>query len=463
MKKVFFLASAIAASMSMMAAVDFHYLPTAGDKTAAGLEFTTSDKVEVPAGEKLAEGENFTVYNAYKTTYKVVGMMTDTAYSHLQLGDVTVDYTIQRIQGQDNPTAGGGNPVIEMSCPNAGACYKIDVKKDGYLYVAVKSTPNKQQFVFEGVSEQAGIVAGSMVGFQYLSMSRNTSGAVFGNPDGAVCVKYVGDKDNYLLAPPAMPCTVVGGNYTVNGIGVLCVKVFAEAETYIVGTAGSKMMACGFGFSETEVEVKAIGSKGIKTLKPDYTGEDNYDDVVLTDASYLMTQDCSEAPIMLKAKIPAETAADDAIWNRTKDGKASVNVTGYVTAEGADPKFIAMSKSGSYYVLQVDGLKEFNVRFLAGTVTALTEEGGYRGAYGDTEEIKNVKADACYQIDGFDATKKDVACTVKTLDCATGEEITAIDQVESLQVSKKVIGADGQLQLIMADGTVYNVLGTMVK
>lgn len=32
MKKVFFLASAVAASMSMMAAVDFHYLPTAGDK-----------------------------------------------------------------------------------------------------------------------------------------------------------------------------------------------------------------------------------------------------------------------------------------------------------------------------------------------------------------------------------------------------------------------------------------------
>lgn len=64
MKKVFFLASAVAASMSMMAAVDFHYLPTAGDKNAAGTEFTSTDKVAVTAGEKLVEGTNFTVYNA---------------------------------------------------------------------------------------------------------------------------------------------------------------------------------------------------------------------------------------------------------------------------------------------------------------------------------------------------------------------------------------------------------------
>ena len=51
MKKIFFLAAAVAASMSMMAAVEFHYLPTAGDKNAAGVEFNTTDKVTVPAGE----------------------------------------------------------------------------------------------------------------------------------------------------------------------------------------------------------------------------------------------------------------------------------------------------------------------------------------------------------------------------------------------------------------------------
>lgn len=465
MKKVFFLASAIAASMSMMAAVDFKYLPTAGDKSAAGTEFTTKDKVEVTAGEKLAEGENFTVYNAYKTTYKVVGMMTDTAYCKLKIGDVTVDFTTSHIQGQDNPTAGGANPVIDMKCPNAGACFKVDVKKDGYLYVAVKSTPNKQQFAFEGVIESAGQIAGSMLGYQYLTMSNNTTGTPVGTPDGALCVEYQGDAEyNYLQAPPAMPNAVYGSNYSTNGIGVLCIKVYADGSPYIVGTAGSKMMACGFGFSEEAVEVTAIGSKGIKALKPEWEYNDNYEDVVLTNKDNIKVVDCSDAPIMLRAKIPAnEAASDSAIWNKTKDGKASVNMTAYVTTEGADPLFIASSKSGNYYVFQVDKLKKFNVRFLAGTVSALTEEGGYKGAYGDTEEIQNVTADACYQIDGFDAANKEQKCIVKTLDCVTGEEITAIDQVEALQVSKKVIGADGQLQLIMADGTVYNAMGTMVK
>ncbi len=469
MKKFFFFASALAASVSMMAAVDFHYLPTAGDKNAAGTEFTSKDKVEVAAGETLVEGTNFTVYNAYKTTYKVVGMMTDTAYSHLQIGDVMVDYTTQRIQGQDNPTAGGANPVIDMKCPNAGACFKVNVKKDGYLYVAVKSTPNKQQFVFEGVEETNGTVAGAMVGFQYLSMSRNT-GEDFGNPNGGICVEYVGNGElNELMAPPAMPCTVLGGNYTINGVGVLIVPVYAEAENYIVGTAGSKMMACGFGFSEEKVEVKAIGSKGIKALKPDYTGEDNYEDVVLTDAKYLAKQDCSDAPIMLRAKIPANEACDSvSIWNTgVSDGKggikASVNMTGYVWADGVEPQFIAMSKSGAYYVLQVDKLKKFNVIFLAGKVTGWDAASGYKGNYSQTVDINNITADACYQITGFDASNKEQKCTVQALDCLTGEELTALEDAKVLQTAKKVITADGQLQLVMADGTVFNVLGAVVE
>ena len=404
-----------------------------------------------------------------KTTYKVVGMMTDTAYSHLQIGDITVDYTTQRIQGQDNPTAGGANPVIDMKCPNAGACFKVNVKKDGYLYVAVKSTPNKQQFVFEGVVESNGVVAGTMVGFQYLSMSRNT-GAAFGNPNGGVCVEYVGTGDfNELMAPPAMPCNVLGGNYTTNGIGVLCVPVYKDAENYIVGTAGSKMMACGFGFSEEKVAITAIGSKNIKAQKPDYTGEDNYEDVLLTDAKYLVKQDCSEKPIMLRAKIPANEKCDSiSIWNTgVSDGKggikASINMTGYVWADGVDPQFIAMSKSGSYYVLQVDKMKKFNVIFLTGKVTGWDAATGYKGNYGQTVNIEGITADACYQITGFDATNKEQKCTIQALDCLTGEELTALENTTATKVARKVITADGQLQLIMADGTVFNVLGTTIK
>ena len=471
MKKIFFLASAVAASMSMMAAVEFHYLPTAGDKNAAGVEFNTKDKVTVPAGENFITGEAFEVYNAYETTYKVVGMMTDTAYSHLQIGDVTVDYTVQRIQGQDNPTAGAGNPVIDMKAPNKGACFKVKVKKDGYLYVAVKSTPNKQQFAFEGVVESNGTVAGTMVGFQYLTMSHNTGATEFGNPNGGICVEYKGSGEyNELLAPPAMPCTVLGGNYTINGVGVLCLPVHKDAETYIIGTAGSKMMACGFGFSEEKVEVKALGSKN-------YTDKDgnaqNFEDVVLTDQNILVVSDCSKAPIMLRAKIPAETLDTLAVWNTAvtngtnADGsvklKASVNMTGYVWADGVDPKFIAMSKSGDYYVLQVDNLTKFNCIFLAGKVTGWKEEEGYKGNYGQTEDIMGIEANACYQITNFDANNKDQKCKVVALDCLTGEELKEGFENIEMEGAKavKFIGNDGKLY-IRCNNVIYNALGTII-
>lgn len=244
-----------------------------------------------------------------KTTYKVVGMMTDTAYSHLQIGDITVDYTTQRIQGQDNPTAGGANPVIDMKCPNVGACFKVNVKKDGYLYVAVKSTPNKQQFVFEGVVESNGVVAGTMVGFQYLSMSRNT-GAAFGNPNGGVCVEYVGTGDfNELMAPPAMPCNAL----SVFGL--------------------TRFLVC---FVKIRIRLTRLSDR-------------------LTN--------------LLRRLSPV----------------------------------------------------------------------------------------------GFDATNKEQKCTVQALDCLTGEELTALENTTATKVARKVITADGQLQLIMADGTVFNVLGTTIK
>ena len=134
-----------------------------------------------------------------------------------------------------------------------------------------------------------------------------------------------------------------------------------------------------------------------------------------------------------------------------------------VWADGVEPQFIAMSKSGNYYVLQVDKLKKFNVSFLAGKVSGWDEKAGYKGKYGQTVDIKDITANACYQITGFDAAKKDQLCTVQALDCLTGDELTALEDAKVLQTAKKVITADGQLQLIMADGTVFNVLGATIK
>lgn len=451
MKKFFFLAATLVASMSMMAAVDVAYLPTAGDKNAEGTEFDKSNKVAVAAGEKLCEGTNFTVYNAYATTYKAVGMVTDTAYSHLKIGDVVIDYNTVRIQGQDNPTAGGGNPVIDMKCPNAGACFKVNVKADGYLYVAVKTTPNKQQFVFEGVTESNGVVAGTMVGFQYLTMANKG----YNEHEGYMCVEYKGAGEyNELMAPPAMPATVAGaGSYSTNGIGVLVVPVYKDAENYIVGTAGSKMMACAFAFSTEKVEVVAQGSKGV--VKNDATTD--YEDVVLTDPKYLVTQNCTEAPIFIRAKIPTNEAADTlAIWNKVNasDGKAAVNVAAWVWNDAVAGKWIQGSKSGSYFVIQVDGMNPVNCVLTSG-------KGEWTQNNAQTVDIIGITDNVCYQITGFDAANAGQKCTVQALDCVTGEELSALEEVETENATIKFI-ENGQLYL-RHNGVVYTVTGTAIK
>lgn len=464
MKKIFSFVAAVAASMSMMAAVDFQYLPTAGDR------FNTSDKVAVAADEVLAQGTNFTVKNAYATTYKAVGVLTDTAYAALQIGDVTVSYLDSRIQGQDNPTAGGANPVIEMKTPNAGACYKLDVTRDGYIYVAVKTTPNKQQFVFESVAEVNGVVGGSMVGYQYLMQANKAN--------GTMCVEFTGDADNYLLAPPAMPYTYFTSSaFSTNGVGVLAFRVYAEASPYIFGTAGSKMMAVGVGFSETPVEVKAIGSKGIKALKPEWTGEDNYDDVVLTDktASTYKTVNLSERPIFVKVALPANEvkskyAAEDTtnIWAKVIVDKAATettpatyklnaNIYAWVWGkdkEGADVdgKWLQAAKSGNYYVLQLDGYSEVGI--------VLNADGNWDGGNRhQTVDIAGVTSDICVRVGDVPADNQ--KCEVVMLDCLTGEPTTAVENVEAA-MGEKFIGRDGQLY-IRSNGHVYNVLGAVVE
>ena len=459
MKKIFFLAAAMAASMSLMAQVEFHYLPTVGDKNAAGTEFNKSDKVEVAADELFIAGENFEVYNAYKTTYKAVGMVTDTAYSHLKIGDVVVDYNKERIQGQDNPTAGGANPVVDMACPTQGACYKVKVKKDGYLYVAVKSTPNKQQFAFEGVAEANGVIAGTYVGFKYLTMSVNPKeNDPIGNPDGAIMVEYKGEPTyNQLLSSAPMPYAVVrDGSYSTSGIGVLTLPVYADAETYIVGTAGSKMMACGFAFSENPVEVVALGSE---VVMEDATTK-KYDDVVLTNEANITVFDCSKDPIMLKVSIPEEEKSEEAIWNKVDSvGKAAVNMSAWVWADGVNGSFRTMVKSGNNFVLQIDDLTQFNVLFVSGKVDSWD---GIK-PHAQTEDVNNVTADGCYKITNFDPANAEQKCKAVAVDCLTGDELTGIADVVADGEAKAVkVIENGQL-IIIKVGVKYNVLGTVVE
>lgn len=260
---------------------EFYYLPMEGDYCSNGM-FSSSSAIAVPANEQFINGTAFDVYNAFETTYRTVGMLA----SGIDFGAVVIDSDFDKgmaaeyepgsyhIQGQVNPkTSKNENLFTAMEAPVSGSCYKVVLHKSGYLYAAVKSTPNKTPFIYN-------TAGGYYVGCKFLSKSINTTGSSFGNPDGVICVEYKGDDaNNRLLTPPSKPCEVVGGTYDVMGIGVVC--AYLPAGTYLVGSDGSKMMAVGFGFSEDEEDVYA-----------QVVVNDQVTTVQLNDPSILYTQEC---------------------------------------------------------------------------------------------------------------------------------------------------------------------------
>ena len=470
MKKLFILAATVMASVSMSAAVTFTYLP--GE--AAG--FTESDSL-VAEKTVFIDNDCMTVKNAYESKYKLVGMMTDTAYAALRIGDVTVDYTRKSIQGTTNPTAGGGNPVLDMKAPNAGSCFYVEPKKDGYIYVAVKTTLNKQQFVFQGVVEQNGQVAGYQVGYDYLTMANPAKFIAdnVGKPvPGAISVRVVGQGEiNKLLAPSGMINAIAGTNLSVNGVGAMVFKV-RKGVNYLVGTAGSKMMACGFGFSEEMVEVEALGSKNIDhtTEAGAKVTEDNYDNVILSKEENFFTQTYDEQPILVRVALPTNEPANDTtnIWSKYKVDKRdangnptayklNANIYAWVWGTKKDDtkeegKWLQAAKSGNYYVLQIDGMKEVNL--------VLNADGAWGDANHQTDDIKGITGDICVRVGDVPADK-DTKCGHVMLDCLTGEEIK--EGFENIEMdgtkAVKFIGNDGKLY-IHCNGVVYNVLGTVV-
>lgn len=269
MKKVLsLLAATMVASMAIAdSGIELKYLPTAGDKNAAGQEFSKDDKVSVEAGEVLAAGTNFTVYNAYNTTYKAVGVMADTAYNTIKINDTEVDFKTMRIQGQDNPKdgVGAGNPGLSLQVPVQGACFRVNVKAEGMIVAFIKTTPNKNFFAYDQVKEVNSKVVGSAVEYRYAAMSVVKEGT-YGNPNGLAQIYYKGDEYGEMLTNGNTPQSLYSTTDATNGIGMIAIEVDPEYGDYIIGTGGSKMMACAFAFIPKDeiatTKIVAVGSEG---------------------------------------------------------------------------------------------------------------------------------------------------------------------------------------------------------
>lgn len=466
MKKFFFFAACLMSASMFATAPQVEFVANLGEgdvvTTSDGKQTTilsatdkdTKDtKYNVAAGTTLVSNSKITVKNAFTVDYKNVGMeSTDSAYVKMMIGTTEVNFKNSAIQGQSNPSPNPVSGVDTKATPSTGACYIVDVKEDGWLLVAVKATPNKNQFAMENYVSGTTTAANSLE-YRYACMTNNTTADSIGNPNGCLQVFFEGNaKSGYILASAKAPYQLYDeytntSAYGKNGPGFMLVEVYKAGSPYLVGTAGSKMMAAGFAWisDTTDLNITVIGStekgKSNVTLWP-------Y-------GANAKTQDCGtkENTFNLKFTAPAEWVADTL---DTKNGESFKKVYAKVTDVVNGTKNYEMgvlakdtiqgriyAKDGIYTLAYKTKALTFDVEF------AITAQEGATYPVA-TEAATGLTADACF-------TAGQVADNKFTLQACE----TALEDVKIEAMDNKFI-MNGHLYL-KKNGRVYNAAGAMVK
>ncbi|WP_288317771.1 hypothetical protein [Xylanibacter caecicola] len=149
----------------------------------------------------------------------------------------------------------------------SGCVVQFDVKKDGYLTVFGKLSSNKEYYVWEGDAVAAMPLA-------YTLAMDWSAAALADNP--TIIYTVPADNDGYMNFADAdiakylngakiyWPEQIVLGAASAvkkNGVGAIMFPVYAEAGTYLVHAAGSKISTCGAVFTTDPVtELKLTGT-----------------------------------------------------------------------------------------------------------------------------------------------------------------------------------------------------------
>ena len=227
-----------------------------------GLNETTAESVV--AGTAFGSSENITVSAAYDDTYKIVSCAFQ-GYESITVNGTTATFA-NGVQGQTNPS-GQSLGADTSTPPTSGAVIQIDVKKDGYIVVASKLSSNKEYYVWEGDANFAMPVAYSLYmdwSAAALATTPTLEYTVPADADGYMDFTAA-DIDKYLNgAKIAWPEKIVLGKDAAdvkkNGVGAIVFPVYAEAGTYLVQAAGSKISVPVVLFSENPItELKISG------------------------------------------------------------------------------------------------------------------------------------------------------------------------------------------------------------
>lgn len=267
MKKIFFFAAAMAATVS--ASAQFAKF----DATAKGLVDATSAAVELTSTDVLAETETFTASVAFVDNYSLKTVKHNEFVQFAGTDGVALNEATDTLglQGSNNPKdADGGNPANAMTVAAGGAVFKVTAKADGYLYIFHKASSNKQYVVLEGdaagmthVNHCFGMVTTDKAGF-------------FGVVDSTVVIEYTIEGNNEYgqitdgrkiyfaedyAKDPADTTNFGVAVYKQNGLGAIGVPCYAGMDYWFHAT-GSKMTALGVAYFATPQNINALKADG---------------------------------------------------------------------------------------------------------------------------------------------------------------------------------------------------------
>ncbi|MGN0435130.1 MAG: hypothetical protein ACI4D8_00695 [Wujia sp.] len=240
------------------------------DGSAAGLG---ADLTAITAGTVLGSSDNITVKAAYEDSYKVVSCAFQ-GYNNVIVNGESFGFG-DGVQGNTNPS---GQKLVDLdnsTPPTAGTVIQIDVKKDGYLVVVSKLSSNKEYYVWEGDATWAAPVAYSL--YMDWSAAENAehptisyswpAEAEYGYLDfsAADLDKYVDLTTGKARWPEKVELGADAADVKKNGVGVIVFPVSAEAGSYLVQAAGSKISVPGVIFSEnpiTDLQITGADANG---------------------------------------------------------------------------------------------------------------------------------------------------------------------------------------------------------
>ena len=243
------------------------------DGSAAGLG---TEAAAITAGTVLGSSDNVTVKAAYDDSYKLVSCAYK-GFNNVIVNGESFGFG-DGVQGSTNPA---GQKLVDAETstpPTSGAVLQLEVKKDGYIVVVSKLSSNKEYYVWEGDATWAAPVAYS------LYMDWSDAGIADhptityswpAEPEYGYLDFAAADLDKYVdmtTGKARWPEKVVLGadadNVKKNGVGVIVFPVAAEAGSYLVQAAGSKISVPGVIFSENPITDLQITGTNPDTGEP---------------------------------------------------------------------------------------------------------------------------------------------------------------------------------------------------